>query len=134
MPGRRPKPELGQFRQSECGLVYGRRVASGLYFVASNDQGKTFSARQLVDPNQKIGKHAHLVGFGNGKAFVTWDDADAKTFSVWGIIDLQNGLQQKSSEQAGIAYPVAAVNGKIAVIVGMKMATHEVVTFIENLN
>lgn len=106
----------------------------GLYFVASNDQGKTFSARQLVDPNQKIGKHAHLVGFGNGKAFVTWDDADAKTFSVWGIIDLQNGLQQKSSEQAGIAYPVAAVNGKIAVIVGMKMATHEVVTFIENLN
>ncbi len=49
------------------------------------------------------------------------------------VCRLEKGLQQKSNEHSGIAYPVAAVNGKAAVIVGMKMATHEIVSFVEKI-
>ncbi len=105
----------------------------GLYFATSNDKGRSFAPRQLLDPNQKIGKHTATSTIADGKVFVAWDDASEQTFSVWGILDPHKGLLHKSTEHAGIAYPVVAANGQIAVIAAMKLAKHEIVTFTENL-
>ncbi len=107
----------------------------GLYYATSTDSGKTFSPRRLLDPEQKIGKRAHAASLADGSVFVAWDDADGKTFSAWGVLDTQKGspkeLQRRSSRQEGVAYPVAATNGRIAVIAGMRLATHEIVTYTE---
>ncbi|MGH9833111.1 MAG: sialidase family protein [Blastocatellia bacterium] len=106
----------------------------GLYYATSTDNGKTFAPRQLLDPQQRIGKRAHTTGLADGNVFVAWDDADGKTFSVWGVLNPRKGLLRKSSQREGVAYPVVATNGRIAVIAGMRLATHEIVTFTENLN
>jgi BNR repeat-like domain len=106
----------------------------GLYYADSTDGGKTFTPRRLLDPRQKIGKHAHTAGLAGGGAFVAWDDADGKTFSAWGLLDTQKGLLRRSDQHEGVAYPVAATNGRIVVIAGMRLATHEIVTYNESLN
>jgi BNR repeat protein len=106
----------------------------GLYFATSADKGKTFAPRRLLDPEQKIGKRAHTAGFADGSVFVAWDDTDGKAFSAWGVLNTQNGLLRKSERLEGVAYPVVASNGKIAVIAAMRPATHEIVTYAENLN
>ena len=105
----------------------------GLYYATSTDNGKTFSPRRLLDPQQKLGKRAHTAGLADGSVFVAWDDIDGKTFSSWGVLDMQKGLLRKSERQEGVAYPVAATNGRIAVIAAMRSATHEIVTYVENL-
>jgi len=107
---------------------------SGLYYATSTDNGKTFAPRQLLDQRQKIGKHAHTAGFAEGGIFVAWDDADGKTFSVWGVLDPRKGLLRRSDRREGLAYPVAATNGRIAVIAAMRLAAHEIVTYTESLN
>ncbi|MDQ3009156.1 MAG: glycoside hydrolase [Acidobacteriota bacterium] len=106
----------------------------GLYFTASSDHGKGFSARQLLDGNQRLGKHAHTVRLSNGKTLVAWDDSAEKSFSIWGVLDMRKGLLQKGSEREGILYPVAAVNNQVVVVAGMRAATHEVAIFTEHLN
>jgi hypothetical protein len=106
----------------------------GLYYATSTDNGKTFAPRRLLDPQQKIGKRAHTASFADGAVFVAWDDADGKTFSAWGVLDLQKGLLRRSDEHEGVAYPVVATNGRIAVIAGMRLATHEIVTYTQSLN
>jgi hypothetical protein len=106
----------------------------GLYYATSTDKGKTFAPRRLLDPQQKIGKRAHTAGFADGSVFVAWDDVDGKAFSVWGVLNMQKGLLRKSERQEGVAYPVVATNGRIAVIAAMRLATHEIVTYAENLN
>jgi len=105
----------------------------GLYYATSANRGGTFAPRQLLDPEQKIGKHTHTVSLADGKVLVAWDDATDKTFSVWGVLDPQKGLLRRSSPQEGVAYPVVAVNGQTAVIAGMRLATREIVTFTERL-
>lgn len=105
----------------------------GLYYAASANRGDSFAPRQLLDSEQKIGKHTHTVSLADGKVLVAWDDATDKTFSVWGVLDPQKGLLRRSSPQEGVAYPVVAVNGQTAVIAGMRLATREIVTFTESL-
>lgn len=105
----------------------------GLYFAASPDHGKSFSARQLLDGNQRLGKHAHAVRLGNGKTLVAWDDSAQKSFSVWGMLDARKGLLQKGSQLEGVLYPVAAVNHQVVVMAGMRAATREVAIFTEQL-
>lgn len=111
----------------------GSKEKPGLYFSTSTDGGKTYAPRQTLEATQHIGKHVHVAGGSGKQLFAVWDDADAKTFSTWGAFDTQKGITQKSAEQTGIAYPVAAVNGKIVLIAGMKLATREIVTFVENI-
>jgi hypothetical protein len=106
----------------------------GLYCATSTDNEKTFAPRRLLDPQQKIGKRAHTASLADGAIFVAWDDADGKTFSVWGMLEPQKGLLQRSDRHEGVAYPVVATNGRVAVIAGMRLATHEIVTYTENLN
>jgi hypothetical protein len=69
----------------------------------------------------------------DGKMFVAWDDAGEKTFSLWAILDPQKGSRRRSDGREGIAYPVTAINGRIAIIAGMKMATREIVIYKEKL-
>lgn len=111
----------------------GGGVRPGLYYATSINQAASFATRQLLDPQQKIGKHVHTASLSDGKIFAAWDDASDKTFSVWGVLDPQKGLLRRSAVQEGVGYPVVAVNKQIAVIVGMRLATHEIVTFVERL-
>src|SRR5262245_16234925 len=106
---------------------------TGLYYATSTSGGMTFAPRRLLDPRQKVGKHAHTAGLAGGGIFVTWDDADGKTFSVWGVLDPQRGLLRISDQREGVAYPVAATNDRTAVIAGMRLAAHEIVTYTETL-
>jgi hypothetical protein len=106
----------------------------GLYYATSTDKGKTFAPRRLLDPQQKLGKRAHTTGLASGGIFVAWDDVDGKTFSAWGVLDAQKGVLRKSDRHEGVAYPVVATNGRIAVVAGMRLETHEIVTYAENLN
>src|SRR5262249_14285550 len=106
----------------------------GLYYATSTDNGKTFAPRRLLDPQQKIGKRAHTAGFADDSLFVAWDDTDGKAFSAWGVLNTQKGLLRRSARRKGFAYPVVATNGRIEVIAGMRLETHEVVTYVENLN
>jgi hypothetical protein len=106
----------------------------GLYYATSTDGGKNFAPRRLLDPRQKIGKHAHTASLAGGRIFVAWDDADGKTFSAWGVLDPQKYSIRSSDRHEGVAYPVAAANGRIAVIVGMRLATHEIATYTESIN
>jgi len=105
----------------------------GLYYATSTDGGKNFAPRRLLDQRQKIGKHAHTAGLAGGGIFVAWDDADGKTFSAWGVLDPQKESIRSSDRHEGVAYPVAAANGRIAVIVGMRLATHEIATYTESI-
>jgi len=105
----------------------------GLYYATSTDGAKNFAPRRLLDPRQKIGKHAHTAGLAGGGIFVAWDDADGKTFSAWGVLDPQKESIRSSDRHEGVAYPVAAANGRIAVIVGMRLATHEIATYTESI-
>jgi hypothetical protein len=111
----------------------GGGVRPGLYYATSADKGASFAPRQLLDPEQKIGKHTHTASLADGKVLVAWDDATDKTFSVWGVLDPQKGLLRRSSSQEGVAYPVIATNGQIAVIAGLRLATRELAIFTESL-
>ncbi len=128
-------PSLNLDRAGNPAVVWfmGGKEKPGLYFLTSNDGGKTYAPRETLNATQHIGKHVHLAGGIGKQLFAAWDDADAKTFSTWGAFDGQKGVVQKSADQTGIAYPVAAVNGKIALIAGLKLATHEIVTFVESI-
>lgn len=106
----------------------------GLYYATSTDHGASFSPRQLLDAEQQMGKHAHAVKLNGGRIVVAWDDAATKTFSIWGVLDARRGLTTKSSAREGVSYPVVAVNGRLAVIAGLRAATHEIAIFTENLS
>lgn len=106
----------------------------GLYYAVSSDKGATFAAKQWLDPQQRLGKHVHVVALNNGQVFASWDDAAEKTFSAWGLLDPQRGLLRRSPSQDGVAYPVVAANGKLAIIAGMRLSSHEIAISIESLN
>ncbi|NOT62584.1 MAG: exo-alpha-sialidase, partial [Acidobacteria bacterium] len=108
----------------------GGEAKPGLYFSRSTDGGKTYASRQTLDATQHIGKHVHLAGGLGNPLFAAWDDADAKTFSVWGAFDGQTGVREKSANHTGIAYPVAAVNGNTVLIAGLNLAAREIQTFL----
>jgi hypothetical protein len=81
-----------------------------------------------------MGKHAHAVRLSADKTLVAWDDSADKSFTLWGVLDARKGLLQKGAGRDGLLYPIVTVNNQIAVIAAMQPATHQVVTFAENLN
>jgi hypothetical protein len=105
----------------------------GLYFATSTDHGRTFSPRRLLDPEQRLGKHAQIVRLGDGKAFVVWDDSAEKSFTTCGVLDPQTGRLRKGAPRDGLLYPTVAANGRIAVIAAMQAATREIVFSTEPL-
>ena len=107
---------------------------AGLYFSHSGDGGSTFAPRRLLDPQQKIGKHAHLAPLPGGQVFAVWDDAQEQTFSVRGLLDPRKGLVWRSRADEGVAFPVVAASGQTAVIVGLRLGTREIAISTENLS
>jgi hypothetical protein len=105
----------------------------GLYYATSADRGKTFSPRKVLDPQQKMGKHAHTALRPNGDVTVVWDDSTDKPYTAWGILDKTSGALLKGGERTGVNYPTVAIsNGganEIAVIAGMQAGTGELAVF-----
>jgi BNR repeat-like domain len=92
----------------------------GLYYAFSTDGGQTFSRRRLLDPAQKLGKHASAAGWLNGKIVVTWDDVTDKPLTAWGTLDPHSGLLQKLGSDDDVTYPVGAATGDEMVVAGLR--------------
>jgi hypothetical protein len=98
----------------------------GLYYTTSTDHGATYSARKLLDPDQKMGKHAQAVALGDGNILVAWDDWAQKPVSLWGVLSPKAGLLRKSAARENVSYPVAAISNGITLIVGANPAAKEI--------
>jgi hypothetical protein len=101
----------------------------GLYYATSADRGKTFAPRQMLDPQQKMGKHAHTALRPNGDVIVVWDDSTDKPLTAWGILDKASGRLLKGGERIGVNFPTVAINDGTAVIAGMQSGTGELAVF-----
>jgi hypothetical protein len=101
----------------------------GLYYATSADRGKTFSPRQLLDPQQKMGKHAHTALRPNGDVVVVWDDSADKPLTAWGVLDKVSGRLVKGGERIGVNYPTVAINNGTAMIAGMQAGAGELAIF-----
>lgn len=104
----------------------------GLYYATSTDGGKSFSPRQLLNPQQQIGKRAQIARLSGGKFVVAWEYGTEKTFAVWGVLDPRKGWLRKSNQHEGVAYPVVATNGRVTVIAAMRSAKRDIVTYVED--
>jgi hypothetical protein len=93
----------------------------GLYYATSTNQGASFSPRRLLDPHQKMRKHAAVVSASGGTLFVAWDDVADKTVAAWGVLDPQAGLR-KLGEKEGSSYPIVAASGRSALIAAIEHA------------
>lgn len=97
----------------------------GLYYATSSDHGSSYTPRQWLDPDQKLGKHAHAVNGPAGQVIVAWDDATDKTLTVWGVLDIKRGKLRRIGVREGASYPVVAARDRSIVITGMQTATHD---------
>jgi hypothetical protein len=105
----------------------------GLLYARSSDRGATFSRGILLDPDQKLAKHASIVATANGKLLAAWDDSADRALTSWGILDPQQGVVQKLGTIADVAYPVGAVAGEMIVVTGLQMARQDLFVKTETL-
>jgi hypothetical protein len=101
----------------------GQRPA--LYFAASSDHGKSFAPRQLLDAEQKMGKHAQAAARDDGSVLVAWDDVTDRAVMVWGVHDPKSGRLEKRLAQPNVTYPVIALAKRMALIAGAQTAARE---------
>ena len=104
----------------------------GLYYATSSDHGTSYTSRRWLDQQQRIGKHTHTAAAQNGRVFAVWDDAGEQTFSAWSMLDEQSSALRPAGRQAGVSYPVVAVNSRLALIVALRPASHDL--FIQAVN
>ncbi len=128
-------PSFGFDRAGNITVIWfmGGGGQPGLYYATSTDKGKTFSVRRPLDSSERIGKHAQTVMLSDGRLFVAWDYAADKASTAWGVLDPKRGLLGRSGDETGIIYPVTAVSGRVAIVVGMRLATHEIATYVEDV-
>jgi hypothetical protein len=104
----------------------------GLYYATSTDDGRSFSARQLLDSKQHDGRHAQTTQLTDGRVLVAWDYGTDKVSTTWAVIDAKGkGLLGRSSAHEGVNYPTVASNGQRVVITGMKSSTREMVMYVD---
>lgn len=127
-------PGLNIDREGRVTVIWFTGIESrpGLYYATSSDHGATFSERRLLDPEQKLGKHAQAVARPDGKLFVVWDDMDRKPVTAWGVLDRRDGSLKKSSAHEGVSYPTVAVNNSVAVIAAMQSSTQDIFLKLED--
>jgi hypothetical protein len=89
----------------------------GLYFAMSSDHGKSFAPRRLLDAEQKMGKHAQAVA-GDSRIVVAWDDVTDRSVIYWGTLDPTAGVLERRVAGEDAAYPVIAIAGRTALVVG----------------
>jgi len=97
----------------------------GLYYARSGDHGLSFSPRRLLDPNQKLGKHAQTALISQGRMLVAWDDVAAPTLTRWGILNVEDLQLQELGSQEGASFPVVAVNKQTALIAAARLTARE---------
>jgi hypothetical protein len=114
--------------QSQVTVVWfvGGGGRPGLYYASSNDNGRSFSKRMLLDEEQKMGRHAQACLAPDGRIAVAWDDAIDGVTSFFGVLDPAGGHLSRSPVQQGVSHPTLASNGQIAVVAGMKSSSREV--------
>jgi hypothetical protein len=115
--------------QSQVTVVWfaGGGGRPGLYYATSNDNGRSFSKRVLLDEEQKMGRHAQACLAPDGRVAVAWDDAVDGVTSFFGLLDPGGGRLHRSPVQQGVSHPTLASNGKIALVAGMNSSSREVV-------
>lgn len=111
----------------------GSGARPGLYYATSSNHGASYTPRQLLDPDQKLGKHAHAVNGADGQVIVAWDDATDKTLTVWGVLDINRGKLRRIGVREGASYPVVAARDRSIVITGMQTATHDLLLLHQKL-
>ena len=102
----------------------------GLYYAVSRDQARSFSPRQLFTAEQRLAKHAHAVSLTDGRTLYAWDDAteNGQTATFWGVVgpervrrDAAEGPGPKVlGSETGVSYPIIAVSGRKALVVGLQ--------------
>ncbi len=97
----------------------------GLYYASSADHGVSFSPRRLLDPNQKLGKHAQTVVVSQGRMLVAWDDVADTTLTRWGLLDLKDLRLQELGSQEGASFPVVAISKRTALIAAAQLTARE---------
>jgi hypothetical protein len=97
----------------------------GLYFSVSLDGGMTWSARRLLDPDQRLGKHAQAVAAGR-RILIAWDDVGDTKLTAWGLLDPRRGTLDKIAAREGISFPTVAASGRLACVAGIEAAGADV--------
>ncbi|MBS1808333.1 MAG: exo-alpha-sialidase [Acidobacteria bacterium] len=95
----------------------------GLYYAMSHDSGTTFTTRQWLPAQKRMGKHVHSALTKNGQFWLAWDDMAEQPFSSWGVIKRPSSMLLPRGEQQGLTYPVIATNDQQVVIAAMRPAS-----------
>lgn len=91
----------------------------GLYYATSGDHGSSYSPRKLLDPDQRLGKHAQAVAQPDGKILVAWDDQREGPVTFFGVLDPRTGLKRRSPAHERLSYPTLAANNELAIVTGL---------------
>lgn len=91
----------------------------GLYYSTSVDHGSSYAARKLLDPDQRLGKHAQAISQPDGRILVAWDDQLEGPVTFFGVLDPRTGLKRRSPAHARLSYPTLAANKEFAIVAGL---------------
>jgi len=91
----------------------------GLYYASSGDHGSSYSPRKLLDPEQRLGKHAQAISQPNGMILVAWDDQLEGPVTFFGVLDPLTGLKRRSPPHPRLSYPTLAANKQFAIVAGL---------------
>ena len=94
----------------------------GLYYASSGDHGSSYSPRKLLDPEQRLGKHAQAISQPNGMILVAWDDQLEGPVTFFGVLDPLTGLKRRSPPHPRLSYPTLAANKQFAIVAGLASA------------
>jgi hypothetical protein len=120
-------PALSVSPAGQVGVVWftGGGERPGLYYASSAGRETSFSPRRLLDPNQKLGKHAQIAVVSQSKMLVAWDDLADATVTRWGLLDLTDLRLQELGSKEGASFPVVAISQQTALIAAAQLGTRE---------
>jgi hypothetical protein len=91
----------------------------GLYYARSSDHGSSYSPRKLLDPDQKLGRHAQTVGQPTRTILVAWEDQlEGGPVTYFGVIDPRTGLKRTGLAHPRLSYPTLAGNNDVVIVAG----------------
>lgn len=133
-----PSVAIGRAGEITVAWFMGGGERPGLYYAVSKDQGRGYSPRRLLIEEQRLAKHSHSVALRDGRTLFVWDDAgdNGQTVTTWGILDQRPDAGAGKANlnpvvigsQAGVSFPVVAVNGRQALVVGLQPGKSEIFT------
>jgi len=120
-------PALSVSVRGPVGIVWftGGGDRPGLYYASSATREVSFSPRRLLDPNQKLGKHAQTAVVSQDQRLVAWDDLAEATVTRWGLLDLRDLRFQEMGSKEGVSFPVVAISRQTALIAAARLGSRE---------